>query len=291
MNYSEAVEVCRRIHHEYGTSYYWATRLFPREIREATHVLYAFFRVPDEMVDTVTGAKHLRDQYQVAQMTEGLSSLESLRVWQAAWQESGKGTVHDPVLSAARELFQRYHIPEHYATDFLQAMQQDLTCSRYGTYEDLTRYMYGSAAVVGLMMTYVIGFTSPEALPYAEKLGYAMQLTNFLRDIREDFEERGRIYLPQDELKQFGLSDDDIENHIADERFMAWMQFQIARADALYEEANQGIALLHPRGRRGVRAGSDLYRLILRKIEQQGYDIYRQRARTSMFEKIKAIFL
>lgn len=291
MNYSESVEVCRRIHHEYGTSYYWATRLFPREIREATHVLYAFFRVPDEMVDTATGAKHLRDQYQVAQMTEGLTSLESLRSWQAAWQESGTGPAHDPVLSAARELFQRYQIPERYATDFLQAMQQDLTCSRYETYEDLKRYMYGSAAVVGLMMTHVIGFTSQEALPYAEKLGYAMQLTNFLRDIREDFEERGRIYVSQDELKKFGLSEEDIKNHIVDDRFKAWMKFQIARADALYEEANHGIKLLHPRGRRGVRAGSDLYRLILRKIEQQGYDVYRQRARTSVFEKIKAILL
>ncbi len=291
MNYSDAVETCRRIHHEYGTSYYWATRLFPRDIREATHILYAFFRVPDEMVDTATGAEHLRKQYQVAQMTEGLSSLESLRVWQAAWQASDRSGGGDPVLSAARELFQRCQIPEQYATDFLLAMQQDLTSSRYESYENLTRYMYGSAAVVGLMMTHVIGFTSQEALPYAEKLGYAMQLTNFLRDIREDFEERGRIYLPQDELKQFGLSEEDIKNHIVNERFKAWMKFQIARADALYEEANQGIKLLHPRGRRGVRAGSDLYRLILRKIEEQGYDIYRQRARTSMLEKIRTIFL
>lgn len=291
MTYSDAVEACRRIHQEYGTSYYWATRLFPRDIREATHILYAFFRVPDEMVDTETGAKHLREQYQVAQMTEGLSSVESLRVWQTAWQESGRSPAHDPVLSAARELFCEYQIPERYASDFLQAMQQDLTCSRYATYDDLTRYMYGSAAVVGLMMTYVIGFTTKEALPYAEKLGYAMQLTNFLRDIREDFEERGRIYLPQEELRRFGLSEEDIKNHLVDERFIAFMKFQIARTDALYEEANQGIALLHRRGRRGVQAGSDLYRLILRKIEEQGYNVYQQRARTSVFEKIKAIFL
>lgn len=291
MNYSDAAEICRRIHREYGTSYYWATRLFPRDIREATHILYAFFRVPDEMVDTANGAKHLRDQYRVAQMTEGLSSVESLRVWQTAWQEWGRSPTHDPVLSAARELFHRYQIPERYASDFLQAMQLDLTRSRYATYDDLARYMYGSAAVVGLMMTHVIGFVSQEALPCAEKLGYAMQLTNFLRDIREDYEERGRIYLPQDELTRFGLSEEDIKHHVVDERFKAWMKFQISRADALYEEANQGIALLHPRGRRGVRAGSDLYRLILRKIEEQGYDVYQQRARTSVFEKIRAIFL
>jgi phytoene synthase len=126
------------------------------------------------------------------------------------------------------------------------------------------------------MMSHVIGFKSG-ALAYAEKLGYAMQLTNFLRDIKEDKEKRGRVYMPQDELARFA------DDHVA------FMKFQIARADAIYDEANKGIPLLDARGRFAVRAASDLYRAILRKIEQQNYDVT-HRARTSFVEKIFICF-
>lgn len=289
MTNEAALEVCRRIHREYGTSYYWATRLFPRKIREATHILYAFFRVPDEIVDHEQGAEHLIKRYGTARMTSGLSTSNALAAWSEAWQRSSTDSVHDPVITASRAIFDRFQIPSAYADAFLSAMQQDITHTRYATYEDLKAYMYGSAAAVGLMMTYVIGFSRPEAVVYAEKLGYAMQLTNFLRDIGEDFKTRGRIYLPQDELHEFGLSDEDIRKQVVDERFVGWMKRQIARADALYEEANQGIPLLHRKGRRAVQAGSDLYRMILRKIEQQGYDVYKQRARTAWWEKLKCL--
>jgi phytoene synthase len=210
--------------------------------------------------------------------------------WREAWKEAyATGVSDDPVLFATAWVFRRFSIPFEYSEAFLQAMEQDLEKTRYATYEELRAYMYGSAAVVGLMMTHVIGFSGPEALSRAEALGYAMQLTNFLRDIREDDEERGRIYLPQDELATFGLGDDDIHGRCIDARFQAFMQFQVARADRLYEEANHGIPFLARRGRLGVRAGSDLYRMILRKIEQQHYDIYSQRARTSLFEKIGCV--
>lgn len=269
-----AFEVCRGIHKRYGTSYYFATRLFPRDLRLATHALYAFFRIPDEIVDT----------------EDKVGKGARLLAWREAWKEAyATGVSDDPVLFATAWVFRRFSIPFEYSEAFLQAMEQDLEKTRYATYEELRAYMYGSAAVVGLMMTHVIGFSGPEALSRAEALGYAMQLTNFLRDIREDDEERGRIYLPQDELTSFGLSNDDIHSRCIDVRFQAFMQFQVARADRLYEEANQGIPLLARRGRLGVRAGSDLYRMILRKIEQQHYDIYSQRARTSLFEKIGCV--
>lgn len=289
MNFKTALDICRRIHHEYGTSYYWATRLFPREMREATHVLYAFFRVPDEIVDSKEGAQALIKRHQVARMTSGLSPQAAMRAWREAWQHSFSEPADDPVIAASRHIFKRFQIPERYANAFLQAMEQDLSQVHYQTYQELQDYMYGSAAVVGLMMTHVIGFSDSAALPYAEKLGYAMQLTNFLRDMREDLVERGRIYLPQDELHQFGLSDEDIQRQTVDDRFKEWMKFQISRADALYEEANRGIKYLHPRGRKGVKAGSDLYRMILRKIEEQEYDVFCKRARTSVFEKVRCI--
>lgn len=269
-----AFEVCRDIHKRYGTSYYFATRLFPRDLRFATHALYAFFRIPDEIVDT----------------KDASDKSARLLAWREAWKEAyTTGASHDSVLFATAWVFRRFSIPFECSEAFLRAMEQDLEKRRYATYEELRTYMYGSAAAVGLMMTYVIGFSDPRALARAEALGYAMQLTNFLRDIREDDEERGRIYLPQDELVLFGLSDSDIRDRCVDARFQAFMRFQVARADQLYEEANQGISLLSRRGRLGVRAGSDLYRMILRKIEQQQYDVYSQRARTSLFEKIGCV--
>jgi len=192
-------------------------------------------------------------------------------------------------LQATSYVFHKYSIPFAYSEAFLKAMQQDLQKTRYATYEELQAYMYGSAAVVGLMMTHVIGFSDPRAIEYAEKLGYAMQLTNFLRDIREDLDQRGRIYLPEDELERFGIREASLASGLVDENWKRFMRFQIERADRLYEEANQGIRFLRPRGRLAVRVGSDLYRMILRKIEGQDYDIFKTRARTSGWEKLSRV--
>jgi phytoene synthase len=180
----------------------------------------------------------------------------------------------------------RFDIPYAYSEAFLDAMIQDTWKKRYATYEELEQYMYGSAAVVGLMMSHVIGFKD-DALEYAKKLGYAMQLTNFLRDIREDLEQRDRLYLPQDELARYGITEQDLRAHQMSAAMEAFMKFQIARADRLYDEANLGIQLLDRRGRYAVRSASDLYRAILRKIEQQNYNVFLKRASTSTLEKIR----
>lgn len=278
---SQAFNVCRQIHKQHGTSYYFATRLFPKDIRLATHALYAFFRIADEIVDEAGDG---------ADRTRHASPAERLEEWSHAWYEAHvTGTSSHPVLQATAHIFHRFHIPFAYSEAFLKAMQQDVTIARYATYADLRDYMYGSAAVVGLMMTHVIGFSDKRALAHAESLGYAMQLTNFLRDIREDLERRGRIYLPQDELAAYGISEEDITHHRVTSAWKNYVDFQVKRADALYEEANAGIHYLHPRGRIAVRAGSDLYRLILRKIELQGYDVFQARARTSLAEKITCV--
>ena len=137
------------------------------------------------------------------------------------------------------------------------------------------------------MMSHVIGFADPVALEYAKKLGYAMQLTNFLRDIDEDFAQRGRIYLPQQELQRFGVSEAQFAERHFDANFYSLMQFQMQRAHRLYEEANPGIALLSPEGRRAVRVASALYRGILTKLEQQGSNPFAGRARTSTLEKVQ----
>ncbi len=262
-----AYEACRKIHAQHGKSYYFATRFFPKDLRLATYALYAFFRLPDEIVDNPT-------------TSDARADLESFR------EDWRSGASKQPVLLAARDTFQRYRIPFEYSDAFLDAMIQDTWKKRYATYEELEQYMYGSAAVVGLMMSHVIGFEGP-ALEYAKKLGYAMQLTNFLRDIREDLEQRDRIYLPEDELVRYGVTEVDLRSHRMTPSFEAFMKFQIARADRLYDEANSGIRYLHARGRFAVRSASDLYRAILRKIEQNHYDVFQKRVSTSALEKIR----
>jgi 15-cis-phytoene synthase len=266
-------EFARRLHKKHGTSYYFATRLFPREMREATFALYAFFRVPDELVDNSTSPE------------EAQTALDA---WCAAWERAYfQGEAEHPVLRVASYTFHRYRIPYEYATSFLEAMRRDLTDTRYETYAELESYMYGSASVVGLMMSYVIGFKDKTALCYAEKLGYAMQLTNFLRDIDEDYQLRGRIYMPLDEMAQFGVTPEQIAQQRFDENFRAFMAYQTARAHQLYEEAETGIAMLTPSGQRAVRAASVLYRAILTKLAAQDNNPFAGRARTSTWEKIR----
>lgn len=271
-SWSADIEAARRLHKQHGTSYYFATRFFPKEQREATFALYAFFRVPDELVDNPA---------------PGTDARRSLEDWRNAWRRAYRtGHADHPVLRVTAHVFHHYKIPYEYSEAFLAAMLRDLDDSTYATYTDLESYMYGSAAVVGLMMTHVIGFSDPAALPLAEKLGYAMQLTNFLRDIDEDWKLRGRIYLPLEELQNFGVAPDQISARRFDTNFAALMHFQIARAHRLYEEAAEGIPLLAPDGRRAVRVASVLYRGILSKLTAQENNPFARRARTNTFEKL-----
>jgi phytoene synthase len=272
-----AFEVARRLHKKHGKSYYFATRLFPLETRLATYALYGFFRVPDEIVDNTP-------QHDTADV---LSVARKLADWRNQWEDAYRsGDSPDPVLRVTSYVFHRYAIPYCYSESFLDAMLTDLTKTQYENYDELKSYMFGSAAVVGLMMSHVIGYSDARALRHAEQLGYAMQLTNFLRDIDEDYVLRKRVYLPQDELAAYGLDTHDIAEQRFSDRFADFMQFQAERAHGLYEEANRGIELLQPQGRLPVRVASALYRAILGKLAARGWNVFQGRVRTSLPEKL-----
>lgn len=267
------ISYCKALAKKHGKSYFFATQLFPKELREATYVLYAFFRVPDDMIDVDNPSSEI--------------AAKRLANWKADWRRAHFEEVAEhPVLRAAAGIFKKYAIPFEYSESFLEAMLQDGWKRRYASYAELEGYMYGSAAVVGLMMSYVIGFSSPEALKYAKKLGYAMQLTNFLRDIREDLELRDRVYLPQTEMRQFGVTDDMLAEGVVTPEFINFMKWQIDRTRTLYTEAEEGIALLNPRGRLAVRLASRVYGGILKKIEDANYNVFARRVRTSTLEKL-----
>ncbi len=268
------IEECRRITRKYGTSFYFATQFFPRSVREGIYAIYAFARIPDEIVDDPT-------------LTDHGEAIAKLTAWAEGWRTAmNAGSSEDPVLNAIVSQFRKYGIPSDECEAFLRSMFMDEEKFSYADYRELEEYMYGSAGVIGLMVTRVVGYSSDEAFEYAKKLGYAFQLTNFLRDIREDYDELGRVYMPANELRHFGLGVTDISSHARDKRFVDFMKFQIARNRKIYREALPGIKLLHWRGRLAVRISYVLYKAILGEIERANYNVYAGRVRTNRQQKI-----
>lgn len=270
----QGVEECRAITRKYGTSFYFATQFFPRETRSGIYAIYAFARIPDEIVDDP----------QKGTKEETLAKLEDWRQrWLAAMAAGGSD---DALMNAIVHEFLKYGIGVDLGEAFLRSMFMDEERDTYETYSELEEYMYGSAGVIGLMVTRVVGFSGEQAFPHAVKLGHAFQLTNFLRDIREDYEQLGRVYMPQEELRRFGLSSQDISTRMYDERFVEFMKFQIKRNRKVYREALPGIPMLAWRGRLAVRISYVLYKAILGEVERANYNIYKGRVRTNFRQKL-----
>jgi len=272
-----ALKEARDILRHHGKSYYFSTRLFPRPLQEATCAVYAFVRLPDEIVDNSP-----------QQTPEDIAAIkQKINEFSSDWREAYcTGQSQSKVLKLAAQTWHQHKIPFEYSSSFLDAMVQDTWKSEYEDYRDLEGYMYGSAAVIGLMMSHLVGFEGQSTLEHAQALGYAMQLTNFLRDVDEDFQTRGRVYLPRDEMARFGVSREDIEARRFSDGFRELMRFQAERAHGLYEFADRGIVGLNPEGRFAVAMASTLYRAILRKLEQQDFNPFARRASTSLPHKI-----
>jgi phytoene synthase len=186
----------------------------------------------------------------------------------------------DPVLLAWEIVRRQYGISGIYVDQLFEGIAQDLETFRYPSFDALANYCYGVASTVGLMCMQIIGYAGPEAVPYAVRLGVAMQLTNILRDVAEDWR-RGRLYLPLEELRAFGLDEQDVAAGRVDDRWRQFMRFQVARVRRLYAEALLGIMLLNPDGRLAVAAAAELYQGILDVIEASGYDVFSRRAHLS----------
>jgi phytoene synthase len=265
-------EVCRALHREFGTTYYFSTLRLPPDLRNSVHALYGFVRLADEWVDNPGEAT----------VAETKRRLESFR--QALVDGYAGARPDEPVLRAFIDTARRHEITLSEPLCFLEAMQMDLVQGRYATYADLQGYMRGSAVSVGLMMSRILGAPA-EAEPGARSLAEAMQLTNFLRDVGEDFG-RGRIYLPAEDMARYGVTESDLREGRVTEPFRALMRFEIDRARTLYARADAPIALIPRRGQFGVRLARVLYAKILDRIEQRDYDVFTGRVRTSSAEKL-----
>jgi 15-cis-phytoene synthase len=255
---------------EHSRSFHMASSLLPEDKKRAVRALYAFCRITDDIVDC---------------QADGIA--EKLAQWQKV-----AFMAHPPADNLAAvswaDARQRYHIPVRYAEQLIEGVSRDLDQDRYETFEDLATYSYGVASTVGLMSMHIIGFSGAEAVPYAIKLGLALQLTNILRDVGEDWR-RGRLYLPQEELAAFGLSEQTIAAGVVDDSWRAFMRFQIDRNRRLYEEAWPGVGMLHSDGRFAIAAAAGLYRGILDAIEANDYDVFSRRAYISTWGKLRRL--
>ena len=277
----DSYKECKRLNSLHGKTYYLATLLLPKAKRPHVHALYGFARYADEIVDDLSSTLSPTEKSDV------------LRRWSdQLLQDIANGRSHDHIGRALVDTVQRFNIPISYFEAFLHSMAMDLTVTSYEKYEDLMEYVYGSAAVIGLQMVHVLGTVNgkkSDALVPAEKLGIAFQLANFIRDVGEDLD-RGRVYLPLQELKKYGVSREMLEKRVLTPQIIEALKFQIARVKSLQQEANAGIELLSPDSRPCIRAASELYCGIVDEVEKIDYNVFEKRAKTSTFRRASVAF-
>ncbi len=269
---SASYRACEQITKSHSRTFHMASSLLPRDKRSGVRALYAFCRICDNLVDTPQEAG------------DPLAALEQWRCQVLNVQSASD----DPVAVAWADTRSRYQIPWRYAEQLMAGVAQDIHKTRYQTFEELAEYCYSVASTVGLMSMHIIGFADNRAIPYAVKLGVALQLTNILRDVGEDWR-IGRLYLPQDELAAFGLCEQDIATGAVDDRWRGLMRYQIERTRQLYDEALPGVTLLDKDGRFAITAAAKLYSAILEDIELHDYDVFGRRAHVTTWGKLRRL--
>ena len=266
---------CKRLNSLHGKTYYLATLLLPKAKRPHVHALYGFARYADEIVDDLSSTLTIEEKAKVLKVW-GEKVLEDIRL----------GRSDDHVGRALVDTVQRFNIPIEHFEAFLHSMTMDLSVTEYQTYDDLMEYVYGSAAVIGLQMVPILGASDPKAYEAAQKLGIAFQLANFIRDVSEDLD-RGRIYLPLDDLKAAGVSKEMLAAKKLTPEIKQALQYQIERVRRLQREAAEGITLLDPVSQPCINAASELYCGIVDEVEKINYEIFTHRAKTSTWRRLK----
>jgi len=271
-----AFEHARSLTAHHSKSFYLSTRLLPAKKQWATFALYGFCRYADNLIDNPRMRSVEELQREVSFLSEELS---------VAYRT---GESEHPILHPFIIIATEYGIPQRYPQELLKGVEMDLNRSRYDTFDDLYLFAYRVAGVVGLMMTYVLGYREEEAFEYAERLGIAMQLTNILRDVKEDAD-RGRIYLPQDEMRNHNITDRQVMNGTFSPKMKDLMRFQVDRAFSYFDAAYPGIRLLDKDARFAIYAASRIYSGILTKIEARDYNPFLGRVYVPKTKKLQIL--
>lgn len=263
-----AYDLCRRMQRRYDPTYYLATSLLPPDVRPAVHALYGFVRIADQLVDGSRRAPH------------PAARKEALDRWEDELERGlSRGRSSPPVIAALVDAGRRHDLPLEELRVYMCSMRVDCTPVRIETWGELERYMRGSAAAVGLIMASLLGAPAAASSAFA-RLGMAFQLTNFLRDVREDYA-LDRLYLPHEDLERFGAREADLAAEVATPALRAVLAFEVARARRLFAESAPAIPSVTPSVRPGMRLARSLYLRLLDRIEAVDFDVLARRPRVA----------
>jgi phytoene synthase len=263
---------CRRVARTRARNFYYSFVLLPKPQRNAICAIYAFMRYCDDLSDETPA--------------EGASAREAIERWSRELDAALTGHFSGhPLWPAFHDTVQRYGIPREYFHEMIAGVTSDLEPRRIATFDELYRYCYQVASVVGLTVIHIFGCHSPEALPLAEKCGVAFQLTNILRDVREDAA-RGRTYLPAEDLARFGVDPKDISEGKRTDQFVALMEFEAGRARAYYAESAPLVGMVDPHSWSSLWALVEIYSRLLTRIQRSRYDVLSRRIQLPAREKL-----
>jgi phytoene synthase len=264
----ESQEYCRAVARSRAKNFYYSFVLLPPEKKDAMCAMYAFMRYCDDLSDEPGATQSAMDRWRDA-LTEALAGRAD----------------ESPVWPAFLDAVARYRIPHQYFYDMIEGVASDLDPRPIQTFDELYRYCYRVASVVGLTTIHIFGFDSPEATLLAEKCGIAFQLTNILRDIREDAG-LGRTYLPQEDLARFGISLEDLKSPRRRDAFDRLMEFEITRAREFYDDSAPLAAMIHADSRKAMRALIAIYRSLLDRIAESPADVLKRRVSLPASQKV-----
>lgn len=250
------------------TNFYYSFSLLPRDEREAMHSVYAFCRYADDLIDEEEAGTEIIEPSQ-----QTLRKRERLNRLRAEVERCYRGESRHPILLPLSTVVRRFQIPKQYFLTLLDGMEMDLVRNRYATFEELREYCYSVASVVGLICIEIFGYQYEETKEYAVNLGIALQLTNILRDVKADAQ-RGRIYLPQEDLRAFGYSEEELLSNRYSLPFIELMRFETRRAREFYGKAR---AALRPDERKTMFAAEimdAIYYRMLEKIELNEFNVF-----------------
>lgn len=277
-----AYATCRAITRKHAKTFYMATRFLPNHKQRGIFAIYSLCRYVDDLVDE---AEDLVED----EVLEYCDIKSKLAGWKRKLQDTYDGKSFDnPILIAFSDVLRRYHIPIEMPFELMEGVCMDLYKKRYQSFDEVYDYSFKVASIVGLMTSQVFGYETKEAMGYAVDLGIAMQLTNILRDVGEDLS-KDRIYLPQEDLKKFNVSEEDLFDHNLTVPVKELLAFQIDRARRYYERSDKGIAMLSEDSRLPVYLARHNYSRILDKVEQNNYNVFDLRAYLNTTEKLSII--
>jgi phytoene synthase len=276
MTVAQSYHYCQRIARARAKNFYYSFLLLDKHQRGAMCAVYAFMRECDDLSDAPGNDPAADDSKRRQAISDWRLQLDRAL--------AGETDAH-PIWPAFHDAVERYKIPHRYFHEMIDGVLSDLETVSIRTFEELYQYCYRVASVVGLTVVHIFGFRSTKALILAEKCGIAFQLTNILRDVREDAE-MDRYYLPEEDLARFGVTREQLRQGCEDDRFRALMRFEADRARSYYEVSAPLLDLISPKSRRSLWALRAIYMKLLEKIEQSGYSVLSRRISVSKSGKI-----